>query len=103
MKLQTYNILTDKELENNIIKQQLVYRVGNWLEHYIERYLDNHDGDVDDAIEQAQEDLNDVKTFETINEKSELIYADPLDDFEEFKYQMELIKAIDLKHIYRSL
>ena len=103
MKLKTYEVLTDQELQNNIIKQQLVYRVGNWLEHYIERFSGTHEGTLDDAIEQAQEDLRDAKTFETINEESELIDADPLDDSEGFKYQAELIKVMNLQQIYKTI
>jgi hypothetical protein len=103
MKLQTCKVQSKSEFDKEVVKQQLVYRVGNWLEHYIERYLGNHDGDIDDAIEQAQEDLKDPKTFETIDEQSELIDVDPLDDFEGYKYQAELIKVMDLQEIYRNL
>lgn len=104
MKLKTYEVLTDKELENNIIKQQLVYRVGNWLERYVEYHKETYGEDLDKAIEAAGEILNGKSAYKQDNDKIlELIDADPLDDFEGFKYQAELIKAMDLQQIYRSL
>lgn len=98
MKLKTYEVLTDKELQNNIIKQQVIYRLENWLEFYIERYVGLYFAGEDknqiraDAISEAKDELQDFDSFQKIDEQSELIDVDPLDEPEEYKYQMEIIK-----------
>jgi len=104
MKLKTYEIQSKSEFDKEVAKQQLEFRVGNWLEKYIEYHKETYGEDLDNAIEAAGEILNGKSAYKQDNDKIlELIDIDPLDDFEGFKYQAELIKVMDLQQIYRSL
>lgn len=98
--LPTYTIKEQIGLDDEdraLIKEMVLERCNNWLENYVERFMDNAEDagekvSNEDAIDCAKFELQNVKDFEKIQEDSELISCDPIDDFEEYKYQMSIIK-----------
>ena len=86
------------DFDKQFIKQQVEYRLENWLEGFIEDFMENSEEKPffqsikEVAYQHAKYELEFPENFEQINQDYELIDCDPIDEPENYKFQMEIIK-----------
>jgi hypothetical protein len=75
-------------------EKEVLERCENWLDSYIEKFLDSAEycgasRTVEEAIDLAKDDLN--NEFDKIQKQSELISVDSTDEKEEYNLQKNII------------